>query len=217
MMNLDNPQLLISRVITLLIAFTLHEYSHAQVAVWLGDDTPRNDGRLSLNPLRHLDPMGCLMLMVAGFGWAKPVRVNPYAVTRKNKAGMMLVSAAGPCANLLLAILGAILLRSGLCSSDAHPFGLSFLPSPYYFMRQFIWININLMVFNLVPIAPLDGEKVVGYFIPDSFRPTWDKIQAQGMKILLLCFFVLPYLNINFPGDIIGSISMTLYRILVGV
>lgn len=215
MLNL-NPALLISRVITLLIAFTFHEFSHAQVAVWLGDDTPRRDGRLTLNPLKHLDPWGCLLLLTAGFGFAKPVRVNPYAVTRKNKAGMMLVAAAGPCANLLLAVIGAFIIRSGLIRSNAAPFGLSWLPRPAYFLSQFIWTNLSLMVFNLIPLAPLDGEKVVSYFIPDSFRNTWNRIQAQGMKILMLCFFVLPYLRIGFMDNIISSLTMSLYRLLMG-
>ena len=190
MLNLS-PALLISRVITLLIAFTFHEFSHAQTAVWLGDVTPRRDGRLTLNPLKHLDPWGCLLLLVAGFGWAKPVRVNPYAVTRKNKAGMMLVAAAGPCANLLLAVIAAVILRLGLIRTNAAPF-------------------------NLIPLAPLDGEKVVGYFIPYSFRITWQRIQAEGTKILMLCFFVLPYLGVNFMDNFVSGLSMALYRILVG-
>lgn len=215
MLNIS-PALLFTRVVTLLIAFTLHEFSHAFTAVRLGDDTPRLDGRLSLNPLRHLDPWGCIMLIVAGFGWAKPVRVNPYAVTRKNKAGMMLVSAAGPCANLLLAVLGALLLRSGAVRGNTPLFGLNFLPGPLYFLTQFIWINISLMVFNLIPLAPLDGEKVVGYFIPDSFRATWRQIQAQGPKILMLCFFVLPYLHVDFLDRLVGNVSMGIYRLLLG-
>lgn len=215
MLNLS-PDLLISRVITLLIAFTFHELSHAQVAVWLGDNTPRRDGRLTLNPLKHLDPWGCLLLLLAGFGWAKPVRVNSHAVTRKNKAGMMLVAAAGPCANLLLAVTGTLVLRSGVIRTNAVPFGLSWLPRPAYFLNQFIWTNLCLMVFNLIPIAPLDGEKVVGYFIPDSFRNTWQRIQAEGSKILLLCFFVLPRLGVNFMDNFVSGLSMTLYRILMG-
>ena len=216
MLNIE-PALLISRIVTLLIAFTFHEFSHAQTAVWLGDETPRRAGRLTLNPLRHLDPWGALLLLVAGFGWAKPVRVDPYAVTRKNKAGMMLVSAAGPCANLLLAIVGAMILRSGMIRTNAPLFGFSWMPRPTYFLSQFIWTNLSLLVFNLIPLAPLDGEKIVGYFIPDSFRNTWYQIQAQGTKILMLCFFVLPYLHINFMDNIIGNISLFLYRILLGV
>ena len=113
MLNIS-PALLVSRVITLLIAFTCHEFSHALVAVLLGDNTPKRDGRLTLNPLRHLDLWGCVLLILVGFGYAKPVRVNQYAVTRKVKAGMVLVAAAGPFANLLLAVLGSVLLRSGV-------------------------------------------------------------------------------------------------------
>ncbi len=214
MLNM-NPALLISRVITLLIAFTFHEFSHALTAVMLGDNTPKRDGRLSLNPLRHLDLWGSILLIAVGFGYAKPVRVNGYAVTRKTKAGMMLVAAAGPLANFLLALLGAMLLRSGLAGNQ-RLFGLPWTPSPVYFLHQFIWTNISLLVFNLVPLYPLDGEKVVGYFIPDSFRNTWRNIQSHGTQILILCFFVLPYLRINFVENFISEISYSLYRILIG-
>ncbi|MFN2302616.1 MAG: site-2 protease family protein, partial [Anaerolineales bacterium] len=100
--NLSVPTL-ISRIITLLIAFTLHEFAHAATATALGDSTPRRNGRLTLNPIAHLDLMGTIMLLFAGFGWAKPVPVNPYAVNRKTKAGMMLVSIAGPASNLIMA------------------------------------------------------------------------------------------------------------------
>ena len=214
MLNM-NPALLISRIVTLLIAFTCHEYAHALTAVLLGDDTPRQDGRLSLNPLRHLDLWGSILLIAVGFGYAKPVRVNPYAVTRKTKAGMMLTAAAGPFANLLLALLGALLLRSGFTGNNPF-FGLTWMPTPSYFLRQFIWTNLSLLVFNLLPLYPLDGEKVVGYFIPDSFRTTWRKVQAHGPQILMLCFFILPYLRINFVENFVSELSYSLYRILVG-
>ena len=214
MLNM-NPALLISRIVTLLIAFTCHEYAHALTAVLLGDDTPRQDGRLSLNPLRHLDLWGSILLIAVGFGYAKPVRVNPYAVTRKTKAGMMLTAAAGPFANLLLALLVALLLRSGFTGNNPL-FGLTWMPAPSYFLRQFIWTNLSLLVFNLLPLYPLDGEKVVGYFIPDSFRTTWRKIQAHGPQILMLCFFILPYLRINFVENFVSELSYSLYRILVG-
>ncbi len=108
--NLELP-IIISRIITLLIAFTVHEFSHAAIATLFGDSTPRAAGRLTLNPLKHLDIFGTIMLLVAGFGWAKPVPINPYAINRKNKAGVMLVSLAGPASNFLLASIAAIPLR----------------------------------------------------------------------------------------------------------
>ncbi len=210
-----NPTLLITRVVTLLIAFTCHEYAHALTAVMLGDSTPRRDGRLTLNPLRHLDLWGSILLLVVGFGYAKPVRVNSYAVTRKHKAGMMLVAAAGPFANLLLALAGAALLRSGV-TGNFRLYGPTWLPTPDYFLRQFIRINLGLMVFNLIPLYPLDGEKVIGYFIPGSLRGAWRKIQSHGSQILILCFFVLPYLGIDFAENFVSGLSYSLYRMLIG-
>ena len=213
MLNISIPTL-ITRVLTLLIAFTFHEFAHAFVAVQLGDDTPRRDGRLSLDPLRHLDLWGCILLIFAGFGWAKPVRVDARAVTRKTKAGMMLVAAAGPCANLILAILGAALLRSGAVPRTS--FLPNWMPRPMTFLSEFIWINLRLMVFNLIPLYPLDGEKVVSYFIPDGFRKTWRQIQSYGQQILMVCFFILPYLHIYFASDFVNNTSYSLYRMLTG-
>ena len=103
-----STSVLISRILTLLIAFTTHEYAHGRIAELYGDDTPRLAGRLTLNPLSHLDPIGSLMLLLFGFGWAKPVPINPDVIRRKSKSGVMVVSLAGPFSNFLLAVLGAI-------------------------------------------------------------------------------------------------------------
>ena len=163
MFGLSTEQLL-SRIIVLVIAFSVHEFAHAWTADQLGDDTPRLQGRLTLNPLAHLDPFGSIMLLIAGFGWAKPVLVNPYAVRRRTPAGMMLVAAAGPFSNLILAILASIPFRAGLIpvSTGSPFFSTLFL--------EFIWINLILLFFNLIPIFPLDGEKVAEYF-PSARRP----------------------------------------------
>ena len=199
----------------MVIAFTVHEFAHAWTAVRLGDDTPRRDGRLTLNPIRHIDPWGALMLIICGFGWAKPVRVNSYAVTSKNRAGMMLVSAAGPLSNLLMALAAGVLLRFGIAS--AQPIlGLRFLPSARYFLTQFAWINIVLAVFNLIPLSPLDGEKVAAYFIHGEARNTWRSIQQYSRQILILLFFVLPYVRVTFAQDLLSNISYFLYRIIIG-
>lgn len=199
----------------MIIAFTVHEYAHALTAVRLGDDTPRLDGRLTLNPIRHIDPWGALLLIVCGFGWAKPVRVNARAVTSKNRAGMMLVSAAGPFANLLMALVAGVFLRLGTASVKPL-LGLSFMPTGRYFLMQFAWINISLMVFNLIPLSPLDGEKVADYFIHGEARNTWMSIQQYSRQILMLLFFVLPYVRVTFAQDLVSNISYLLYRIIIG-
>src|SRR5512141_2013044 len=102
------PAQLIARIIVLVVAFTIHEFAHAWTANYFGDDTPRMNGRLTLNPLAHLDPLGSLLMIVAGFGWAKPVPINPYVLQRRSPAATMLVSLAGPMSNFLMALIAAI-------------------------------------------------------------------------------------------------------------
>src|SRR5512139_2028222 len=107
---------LVSRVIVLITAFSVHEFAHAWTAEQFGDDTPRMNGRLTLNPLAHLDPIGSLMLLLVGFGWAKPVPINPYVLSRRSPAATMWVSLAGPMSNLLMALIAAIPFQLGLVS-----------------------------------------------------------------------------------------------------
>src|SRR5512139_542806 len=121
MLNL-NISMLLSHLFVLLTAFSVHEFSHAITADRLGDMTPRQNGRLTLNPLVHLDPIGSLLLLVAGFGWAKPVPINPYALLRRSTAGVMLVSLAGPVSNFLMAVLAAIPFQLGLVSVNQAQF-----------------------------------------------------------------------------------------------
>ena len=206
--------ILITRVATLLIAFTFHEFAHAAVATALGDKTPKAHGRLTLNPLVHLDPIGTLTLIFAGFGWAKPVPVNPYAVLRKTKAGMMLVSLAGPMTNLLLGILAAIPLRFGwvpLIKSTS-----SFLPSWGEFLLEFLFLNLSLFLFNLLPLAPLDGEKIITYFLPEHWVEVYDRIRPYSPFILLVVIVILPMLGLNVINVIIGEPVMDLTLLLIG-
>ncbi len=214
MLNLS-PATIISRIITLLIAFTIHEFSHAWVADRFGDDTPRAHGRLTLNPAAHLDLMGTLMLLFAGFGWAKPVPVNPYALRRRSSSAMMLVSIAGPLSNLLLAILAAIPMRFGLVPSVSNWPG--FLPTPFMFLWDFMGINILLMLFNLLPLAPLDGEKVLEFFLPPAGVRFLDQIRPYGPMILLAIVLVLPYFGIDIFGIILRPLLRTISSILIGV
>ncbi len=211
--NLTLPTL-ISRIITLLLAFTFHEFAHAATATALGDSTPRNHGRLTLNPIAHLDPMGTITLLFAGFGWAKPVPVNPYAVQRKTNAGMMLVSLAGPATNLLLAVLAAMPLRFGWVPLRAST--SAFLPSMGTFLLEFLSINLALFFFNLIPLAPLDGEKVVTYFLPDHWVEFYDRIRPYSPLILLAVVFLLPMFGIDLIGLIIRRPMNSLALFLIG-
>jgi len=211
--NLSVP-VLISRIITLLLAFTFHEFAHAAVATALGDSTPKMHGRLTLNPMAHLDPMGTITLMLAGFGWAKPVPVNPYAVNRKTNAGMMLVSLAGPVTNLILGTLAAIPLRFGWVPLTATTSPL--LPSAGDFLLEFLFINLALFFFNLLPLAPLDGEKVITYFLPDHWVEVYDRIRPYSPFILLAIVFILPMFGLDLINILIRRPLMDLAFFLIG-
>ncbi len=211
--NLTVPTL-ISRIITLMIAFTFHEFAHAAVATALGDTTPKVNGRLTLNPMAHLDPMGTITLMFAGFGWAKPVPVNPYAVNRKTGAGMMLVSLAGPATNLILGTLAAIPLRFGWVPLTATTSAV--LPSAGDFLLEFLFINLALFFFNLLPLAPLDGEKVITYFLPDHWVDVYDRIRPYSPFILLAIVFILPMFGLDLINILIRQPLMSLALFLIG-
>jgi Zn-dependent protease len=208
---------LIARIFVLIVAFSVHEFAHAWSADKFGDETPRVNGRLTLNPLSHLDPMGSLMLLVVGFGWARPVPVNPYALSRRSPAALMLVSLAGPLSNLLMAIVAAIPFRLGLVSRfDTTTTAGQIFPTPGHLLMEFVFINLVLMLFNLIPLAPLDGEKIAEYFFPPSWARFFDTIRPYGPLILLVLVFAGPALGFNILGWILGPPMRALLRLLVG-
>ncbi len=213
MLGLDIATI-ISRMITLVIAFTVHELAHAWTADYFGDDTPRVNGRLSFNPLVHLDPLGSLLLLVAGFGWARPVPVNLYKLQRENEYAPVWVSLAGPVSNLVLAIIAAIPFRLGLVSI----FGATsrFFPTPSQFLGEFIFLNLILLFFNLIPIAPLDGEKVLTYLLPTQSRGTLDQIRPYGPMLLLALIFVGPRIGFDLLGLLIWTPTQWLISLLLG-
>lgn len=157
----------------LLLAFSIHEFCHAWVADRLGDPTPRMNGRVSLNPLRHIDPLGFLSLIILKIGWGKPVPVNTYNFSNR-RMGELLVSLAGPLSNFVLALLAVLLARvSGV------------------FMTLAI-LSFSLGIFNLFPIAPLDGFKVVGGLLPPRLALTWQSLERYGLFLIVL--IILPIL-----------------------
>ena len=220
MLGLD-PATLISRIVVLLTAFSVHEFAHAWTANYFGDNTPRYNGRLTLNPLAHLDVMGSLMLLFAGFGWAKPVPVNPYVLQRRSPSALMWVSLAGPLSNFFMALLAAIPFRLNLVTAsqaitDAYSGSSSFLPTVPQLLWEFITINLLLMLFNLIPLAPLDGEKILDFVLPPSIRNIFDTIRPYGPIILLVLLFGLPYIGIDVIGSIIRPPLFYLTMLLTG-
>lgn len=196
----------------LLIAISFHEFAHAYAADKLGDDTPRRQGRLTLNPIAHLDPVGCFLLLFAGFGWGKPVMVNPNNYTRKTtmEKGDALVSIAGPLMNFFLAIVFTIILCLTLIYTNTN---ISVMGSAMYIsssseMTQIIIetifyiisINIGLGVFNLLPLPPLDGSKVIRPLLPYNVK-TWF---AKNEMIFYIVFLALWMTGI--AGNIISPI-----------
>lgn len=208
---------IITYIVILLTAFPVHEFAHAWTANHFGDDTPRRQGRLTLNPMAHLDLFGSLMLVVAGFGWAKPVMVNEYAIRRRSSAGPMWVALAGPLSNFGMAILAAIPFRLGLVStSDIYLVQGALLPSLALFLFIFVRVNLFLMLFNLLPLSPLDGEKVLSHFLPPNLANVLEAIRPYGPLILMALIFVLPMVGIDVIGIVILPTLNFLGRLLTG-
>ena len=166
---------LLSLLLTLpavIIAITFHEYAHALAADKLGDDTPRMQGRLNLNPVSHLDPVGFMLLMFAGFGWGKPVQINPRNFNRNVRIdkGEAIVSIAGPLMNFVLAIVSAIILGAVYMFASSSFLNGTVGNILFILLQELVIINIGLGVFNLIPLPPLDGSKIFINFMPYNTR-----------------------------------------------
>lgn len=166
-----------------LIALTGHEFAHAWVSTKLGDPTPRYEGRLSLNPMAHLDIMGTILMILTGFGWAKPVSINP-SYYRDRKKGMALTAIAGPLSNFIMAFLGVLVGTLILILGNFIGFSENVLRNINMVFYLFAFRNLCFMVFNLIPIPPLDGSKVLGLFIPN--RTYYTILQYERYSIILI-------------------------------
>jgi len=189
-------------IVALLICLTVHEYAHALVATKLGDPTAKLDGRLTLNPIAHLDPMGTLFLLLVGFGWGKPVPINPRYFSKKSDE--ILVALAGITTNLILALVCAMPLRSLIASNQAGSASTLIV-----FLSVMILLNVILAVFNLLPIPPLDGSHVVEYFLSDNA-----KYQYQFLgPYLLIGLIALDYFS---SSSIIFTLAEPVIRFIAG-
>ncbi len=189
----------------ILLALTVHEFSHGYVAYMIGDSTAKNQGRLTLNPIAHIDPLGFIMLMFAGFGWAKPVPVNPYLFDIDRRKGTLMVSLAGPVSNVVMAILltllfGLFLRFTGSNSSVVQQLFVSAIS-----------INLVLAVFNLFPIPPLDGSKIVMSLFPSRFEQTFHELERYSFILLIALLFFGVIRRILFP------IVNVLFNMLMGL
>ena len=175
--------------LALLLALTFHEFNHAAVATRLGDPTARAMGRLTLNPRAHLDPLGTTMIFLAGFGWAKPVQVNPAYLSVGPRSGMAMVALAGPMSNVALAFLFAIPINIGLVTSDMVGFGRFVGPTDSllgYVIGSLVFWNLLIASFNLIPLAPLDGFRVALGILPRGLASEFARLERHGPMILLL-------------------------------
>lgn len=194
-MFLRDPMAFLSAFPAILVAVTVHEFAHGKMAAILGDPTPQMNGRLTLNPLRHLDPIGTLMLVFVGFGWAKPVPVNAMYFADRRK-GMVYTALAGPVMNLGMAYFAMLfleLLRPG------GAFGL--------FFTYLVWFNVVLAVFNLIPIPPLDGSQVLFNLLPPRLAYKMAPLRQYG-QFLLIGLLIL---------GILGRIIRPLILFVIGI
>ena len=187
MFNLPSPQELAIRIPVFLLALTIHEFAHGWMANRLGDPTARLQGRLTLNPLAHLDPIGTLAIILIRFGWAKPVPVD-YRYLRNPRRDMMVIAAAGPVSNLLLAAGSAFLLRLLPWRMAGSEWAWLVVPI-LNMLWAAVWVNVILAIFNLLPIPPLDGSRVVSGLLPLRQALSFNRLEPYGFLIIFLLFF----------------------------
>lgn len=201
---LSEPTVALAWVAAIIIAITIHEFSHALVAKLQGDSTAELEGRVTLNPLSHVDPMGFLVLVLFGFGWGKPVPFNPYNLKAK-RWGPALVSLAGPASNLIGVIFFGLVFRLVLQIGNLPADNLL-----HTFLAFIVQFNVVLMLFNLLPIPPLDGSKLLS-LLPQQFEGLVEGLQRYGFVILLFVIFF----GQNVLGTVFQAVEGFVFRIIV--
>ena len=211
MLNIT-ADVLLARLIVVLLGIPIHEWAHGFAAHLMGDTTPEREGRLTLNPLTHLDPLGTIMILLTGFGWGRAARVNPYQMRKVSnpRTAMALSALAGPASNLVQAIFFVILLR----------LGASRLPSTEtteWLIRVIIYaiyVNVGLIAFNMLPIPPLDGSRVLVGVAPPRVGDFIESLEPISMYILIGVLFILPRIGLDLVGWMMEPIYAALLFLL---
>ena len=201
----DNIQELIVKIPVLLFAITVHEYAHARTALFLGDPTAKLAGRITFNPISHLDPFGAICLFLFNFGWAKPVPINP-RYFRNPRMGSLWVSLAGPLANLGVALVMGILIRYFLFPGDLY----------LTMLITMLFMNIGLGLFNLLPIPPLDGSHVLESLLPYNALGKYRQIERYAPIVLMSIFFADQFLHLRIFSRLLGYPIFYLAHLLAG-
>lgn len=202
----SNPIVFFLSAISLVVAITVHEFAHAKTADHLGDPTPRLQGRVTLNPMAHLDLWGTIMLLLVGFGWGKPVQFDPFNLEHARRDSAI-ISIAGPVSNFILALLGSMLLFASTLLSFEIPLIVGI------FLIVFIKMNLLLGVFNLLPIHPLDGFKIVGGLLSESQAREWHQLERFGFLFLIM--LIMPFGDEPMLRKILNPILEFLYQIFI--
>lgn len=191
------------------LALPIHEFAHAWMATRLGDPTPRMQGRLTLNPAAHVDPVGAVLILLFGFGWARPVQWNPGYIRINQRLGRIMVAFAGPLSNLILAIL-ALMIWSVV--SSVLTFNFTIYDTLTQFMFFFVYINVLLFVFNLLPLPPLDGSHILFAVLPDSMQQFYGTLAQFGFFLVFGIAYLAPWV-IQVPASIILSTLFQFFQI----
>lgn len=232
MYSLENIARIALTVALLLLAAIIHEVAHGFVAHLCGDDTAKEAGRLTLNPAKHLDPFGSvvlpLLMAIAGgfvFSYAKPVPYNPYRLKRRRR-DEVLVALAGPASNILQALIGAacfngawalVETNSELYFAGSEVLGMTGMQWLLTALSTYVWVNLMLVFFNLVPLPPLDGSKVVCYFLKGEVLQRYYQVQRYAMPILIAVLYLLPRLGLDPIGAYLDFFAGNLYDLLLGM
>jgi Zn-dependent protease len=177
MLNLPSPDRLIALLILFFTSMPVHEWAHAWTAYQLGDDTAARSGRMTLNPLAHLDLIGTLSYLIGFIGWGKPVPVSQHRLRGDMRAAMALVGLAGPFSNLIMAMVAAIPIRFGLLDGNS-----AFVQNIFQYL---VLINLSLMLFNLIPVPPLDGSRILAWLLPRRFTYQLERLERYGGLVLM--------------------------------